>query len=179
MKHSFQILLGFFLVWRIPSTAQDILDHWYWRDPRGLTKVCFLNGQFVGVGTNGTILTSTDGRVWTARSSGTTNDLRSVTWGPAPFPDGPAFVAVGKSGTIVRSLDAVNWTLVTTTYPSDLNDVTYGFFNSFIAATTALTTNMPNFLISESGTSWDGIFVPETQPRFGSPYHMDAVFGTP
>ena len=180
MKLKAQALLGlFFLGWTICSAAQDILDHWHLRDPRGLTKVRFLNGQFVGVGTNGTILTSADGRVWTARNSGTTSDLSSVTWGDAvPFPDGPAFVVVGKAGTIVRSLDAVNWTLVTTPYPWDLNAVTFGF-GIFIAATTAATSNAPNFLISVSGTAWDGIFVPGAQPRFGSPYRMDAVFGTP
>jgi hypothetical protein len=178
MKPKSQALIGlFFLGWTICSAAQDILDHWHLHDPRGLTKVRFLNGQFVGVGTNGTILTSADGRVWAARNSGTANDLRSVTWGPAPFPDGPAFVAVGKAGTIVRSLDAVNWALVTTPYPWDLNDVTFGP-GGFIAASTAVTTNMPNFLISESGTAWDGIFVPGTKPGLG-PYHMDAVFGPP
>jgi hypothetical protein len=179
MKLKAQALLGlFFLGWTICSAAQDILDHWHLRDSRGLTKVRFLNGQFVGVGTNGTILTSADGRVWTARNSGTTNDLRSVTWGQAPFPDGPAFVAVGKAGTIVKSLSAVNWTLVTTPYSCDLNDVTYGGFRSFLAATTAVTTDTPNFLISASGTGWDGIFVPGAQPWFGSPYRMDAVFAT-
>src|SRR6266853_6826775 len=107
MKHKFQALLVLFLlVWRIPSSAQDILDHWHLRDPRALSKIRFLNGQFVGVGTSGTILTSSDGRVWTARNSGTTSDLSGVTWGAVPFPVGPAFVAVGKAGTIVRSLDA-------------------------------------------------------------------------
>ena len=180
MKPKSQALLGlFFLGWTICSAAQDILDHWHLRDPRGLTKVRFLNGQFVGVGTNGTILTSADGRVWTARNSGTTSDLSGVTWGAVPFPDGPAFVAVGKAGTIVRSLSAVNWTLVTTPYSCDLNDVTYGGFGNFIAATTAVTADTPNFLISVSGTSWDGIFVPGAQPQFGSPYRMDAVFGSP
>src|SRR5436309_1204752 len=88
------------LVGALSACGDDILDHWHLRDPRGLTKVRFLNGQFVGVGTNGTIITSPDGRAWTARNSGTTSDLRSVTWGQAPFPDGPAFVAVGKAGTI-------------------------------------------------------------------------------
>ena len=167
------------LVWALSACGDDVLDHWHLRDARALTKIRFLNGQFVGVGTNGTILTSPDGRVWTARQSGTTNGLRGVAWGAAPFPEGPVFVAVGNAGTIVRSLDAVNWTVVTTPYSCDLNDVTYGGFGCFFAGTTAVTTNTPNFLISLSGTSWDGIFVPGAQPRFGDPYRMDAVFGSP
>src|SRR5690349_13321421 len=112
MKPKFQALLClFFLVWGIPCSAQDILDHWHLRDPHALSRVRFLNGQFVGVGGNGTILTSPDGRFWTARNSGTTNDLTSVTWGSGPQ---SFYVAVGRQGTILRSSDAVNWTVVTT-----------------------------------------------------------------
>src|SRR5437867_10581947 len=96
------------LVGALSACGDDILDHWHLRDARALTKIRFLNGQFVGVGTNGTILTSPDGRVWTARQSGTTNGLRDVAWGAAPIPEGPVFVAVANAGTIVRSLDAVN-----------------------------------------------------------------------
>src|SRR6266571_9532954 len=143
MKPKFQALLGLFLlVWSIPSCAQDILDHWHLRDTRALTKIRFLNGQFVGVGSNGTILTSPDGRVWTTRNSGTTKDLSAVTWGFGPQ---SFLIAVGKEGTIVRSSDGVNWTVVTTPYSCDLNDVTHpDGFGNFIAATTAWTTDTPN-----------------------------------
>jgi hypothetical protein len=51
--------------------------------------VTYGNGLFVAVGKGGTILTSPDGVNWTARTSGTRNDLYGVTYGNGTF------VAVG------------------------------------------------------------------------------------
>jgi hypothetical protein len=59
--------------------------------------VTYGDGQFVAVGSLGTILTSTDGTVWTTRNSGTTIYLISVTYGNGQF------VAVGKKGVILTS----------------------------------------------------------------------------
>ena len=54
-------------------------------------------GLFVGVGSLGTILTSTDGTTWTERTSGTSQHLNGVTYGNG------LFVSVGLSGTILTS----------------------------------------------------------------------------
>jgi hypothetical protein len=51
----------------------------------------------VAVGILGTILTSPDGVTWTERTSGTSRNLNSVTYGNGTF------MAVGEYGTIVTS----------------------------------------------------------------------------
>src|SRR5438105_7479526 len=88
--------------------GDDALDHWYRVDSRALTRIRFLGNQFVGVGTNGTILTSPNGKVWTARNSGTTADLRGVTWTSGRYgpPFTSRFVVVGAGATILISPDA-------------------------------------------------------------------------
>jgi hypothetical protein len=54
------------------------------------------SGLFIAVGASGTLLTSSDGTTWTAQTSGTSNNLRSVAY------DGSSkLVAVGYSGTII------------------------------------------------------------------------------
>jgi hypothetical protein len=75
-----------------------------------LTGVAWSGSQFVVVADNGTILTSSDGRTWTAQhaqewlSHGQSPDLQSVAW------SGSQFVAVGDSGTILTSPDGRTWT---------------------------------------------------------------------
>ena len=58
--------------------------------------------KFVAVGNSGTILTSSDGTSWTSPTSGTSNDLKGVTYANSTF------VAVGKSGTILTSTDGTS-----------------------------------------------------------------------
>jgi len=54
-------------------------------------------------GDNG-ILTSPDGRSWTAQPSGTSRALFDVAW------SGSQFVVVGDGGTILTSSDGRSWT---------------------------------------------------------------------
>ncbi|MDH4286607.1 MAG: hypothetical protein OEV26_04210, partial [Gallionella sp.] len=67
---------------------------------RSLTQVA---GTFFAAGDAGTILSSTDGITWTARTSGTTNNLKGIT-------RGSIFVAVGDGGKILTSIDGNIWT---------------------------------------------------------------------
>ncbi len=60
-----------------------------------LSAITFNNGTFAATGQNGQILTSPDGSTWTARSSGTGNQLSAVVFGESEF------IAVGASGTIL------------------------------------------------------------------------------
>jgi len=62
-----------------------------------INSLVYGNGTFVAIGEEGIILTSADGAVWTARTSGVINQLRDVAFGNGTF------VAVGYNGTIIQS----------------------------------------------------------------------------
>lgn len=69
-----------------------------------LNGVVATPGLYVAVGSNGTIVSSTDAASWTSRSSGTSAFLTAVCFGNGRL------VAVGESGTILISDDAgVSW----------------------------------------------------------------------
>jgi hypothetical protein len=74
-----------------------------------LRGVAWSGTLYSAVGLDGAVQTSPDGVVWTARVSGTTANLQSVTW----LED--HFIAVGSiggesDGTILTSPDGVVWT---------------------------------------------------------------------
>lgn len=75
---------------------------------QALRSVIQIGGTFLAVGDAGTILSSTDGITWTARTSNTTNNLRSITYGNGMY------VAVGDNGTIRISVDSITWATPTT-----------------------------------------------------------------
>ncbi|MBI1766861.1 MAG: hypothetical protein HYR67_00625 [Bacteroidetes bacterium] len=85
-----------------------------------LSGVAWSGSQFVAVGGNGTIVTSSDGITWTPRTSGY-NSLSGVTW------SGSQFVAVDRwNGTILTSPDGITWTSHSTgTQNTSLNGVTW------------------------------------------------------
>ncbi len=67
----------------------------------------FANGTFVAVGSNGTILTSPSGGVWSPQASGTTVVLNGVASSNGAGPPGGAeWVVVGHSGTALYSTAA-------------------------------------------------------------------------
>jgi hypothetical protein len=70
----------------------------------GLRSVARSPGGWVAVGDGGAIRTSPDGVTWTPRDSGTTKDLRAVTW------TGAQLVAVGEDGAVATSPDGATWT---------------------------------------------------------------------
>ncbi|GAB3945108.1 hypothetical protein GCM10028805_13660 [Spirosoma harenae] len=73
----------------------------------GFNDVAFGNGQFVAVGGEGIIQTSTDGNVWTLRHSTSGASLYGVAYG------GGQYVAVGSGldvgGSFLRSSDGITW----------------------------------------------------------------------
>lgn len=75
-------------------------------------------GAYMAVGRGGTILVSTDGQTWTARSSGTAQDLLAVTYG-----DG-RWIAVGRAGTVLSSQDTLTWTALASGSSEDLHGIT-------------------------------------------------------
>lgn len=131
-----------------------------------LWSVAHGDGQWVAVGEQGTILTSTDGATWTPRTSGfPTRWLVGVGYGT---PNGTGlWVAVGESGLILTSPDAVTWT-ARRTAGTRINAVTYGN-GSFVAADDAGST-----YYSLDGITWNGSF-------FGarSTFVRGLVYGAP
>lgn len=87
---------------------------------------------FVAVGVAGSVYYSIDGVNWIGATSGTANNLMSVTYGA----DAGVFVAVGASGTVLTSPDGIAWaTKPATSIPGAtlLNSVTYSAGRRFVA----------------------------------------------
>lgn len=115
MKRSISLMLIFFLLCTsftgmfpvnivYGASANNITwtnNHNSTRDP--LSAIAYGNNIYVAVGSEGTILTSSDGNTWNRAESGTINDLYGIAW------TGSKFFAVGRSGTVVSSSDGVNW----------------------------------------------------------------------
>lgn len=76
---------------------------------------------YIVVGDNGSIYTSSDAVIWDTRTSGTAENLLSVTYGDSVT----GFVAVGDNGTILQSADGIIWTNVPNAYTEDLRSVTW------------------------------------------------------
>jgi len=104
----------------------------------GVTPIGDLNGLFtntykgifkgvVSPGTNGTIVSSTDGYLWTQRQSSTNQTLRNVAFMNTSTATGLATtsVAVGYGGSIMSSNDYINWTSKTSGVTANLDGVIY------------------------------------------------------
>jgi hypothetical protein len=134
----------------------DALDQWFHRDSTALTRVRFQGDRFIAMGQNGELKTSPDGVTWTARSTGTTNELRGVVYG-----DG-LFVVVGANGTVLTSTDGTNWALQPA-LPQDLNDVAWrgsqipDIPGLFVATASASSFSQPNVFTSGNATNWAGV----------------------
>lgn len=89
------------------NAVSTLGTHWEMVDPsptsQTLQGAAQGHGLFVVCGAGGVILTSPDGRNWSARSSGTAKYLSSVESHPG------GFVAAGDSGTILTSSDGISW----------------------------------------------------------------------
>jgi uncharacterized delta-60 repeat protein len=111
-----------------------------------LRKVIYAGGQHVVVGSNGTILTSTDTTSWTARTSGSTAILNDVAYGAN------VYVTVGSAGTVLRSSDGVTWTTVNRFTPASL--VSVKFIDGQFLATSQGFGNA--YYVSADGLNWSG-----------------------
>jgi uncharacterized delta-60 repeat protein len=81
---------------------------WAWRSPlpqgNSLTIVQFLNGRFLAGGSNGTILTSTDGQAWTTVRLGVANSVMAFAQGNG------VYVALASTSDLWSSTDGLSWT---------------------------------------------------------------------
>jgi hypothetical protein len=79
-----------------------------------LYDISYAGGVFVTVGDNGLIRTSSDGITWTTRTSGTTRDLRGITYNSG------IWIVVGLNNTILKSTDnGITWTDVSSFITED------------------------------------------------------------
>ncbi len=86
-----------------------------------LSNVAFVNGQFVAVGENGTILTASGAATsWAQRTSGTTARLHAVAYGNGHY------LAVGDGGVVVDSTDGASWTVRSANTPANLLGIAFG-----------------------------------------------------
>lgn len=134
-----------------------------------LYGVTWGGGQFVAVGSAGTIITSQDGRTWTVRYSGVTNTLYSIAW------NDKRYIAVGAGGVILTSTDGINWSPEFSGTVNDLHDVTSGD-GAFVAVGdmgTVLTRNSDGTWLTQPapyiGAVWSIIWVNGQYYASGSP----------
>lgn len=104
------------------------------------------SGGAVAVGPQGLIYSTTDGAVWTLRSSGTTQELITVRF------VNNQYIAVGTLGALVTSPDGVTWTLRTTPTQSNLWSVDYGAGRYVVTGQSG--NNGRNILTSTDGVTW-------------------------
>lgn len=125
-------------------------------------------GQLVAVGTGGKILTSSDGREWTARDSGTAEWLVGVAYGAGRF------VVVGDHGVILVSTNAITWRPAAVSATTQrLNNVVYGL-DRFIAVGEAGT-----IVTSVDGQTWTRQASPATGWLRGLAYVPPGAISTP
>ncbi|MDD4901968.1 MAG: hypothetical protein PHE24_02420 [Patescibacteria group bacterium] len=84
-----------------------------------LSDVVWGDSQFVAVGSDGTVLTSSDGAKWSVRLAKTSGLLNKVIW------TGKQYVAVGSAGVIVTSENGINWTARVSNSARDLLSVAW------------------------------------------------------
>jgi hypothetical protein len=151
--------------------AGEPIESWTMTDTKVqgvLTSVAYGAGQYVAVGSGGTIVTSPDATSWTERKSGTTASLLSIVYGDGQF------IAVGgdelvTKATVVTSKDGFSWSLVELDLTNVLRGVTYGA-GLFVA----VGGSWPDYSIilsSEDGIKW------ETRLKF-EPNSNDATLYT-
>jgi len=121
---------------------------WVWREQHHrLYSVCYGSGMYLAVGDYGAILSSPDGVIWTAQTSGTTNHLYSVTW------DGSQYLAVGYNSTILSSPDGVIWTAQTSGTTNHLYSVTWGGSQYLAVGDNGIILSSPDGVIWTAQTS--------------------------
>lgn len=131
---------------------------WEFENPiygvKSISSVTYGNNQFVAVGKAyipddyyGTkeftsILTSTDGEIWTTKSLGITEKLNSVVY------VNNQFVTVGNSGRILTSPDGKTWTIKSSGTTNSLGSVTFGNGQFVVVGFNG------TILTSPDGTTW-------------------------
>ena len=103
--------------------APTALNTWISRSSgttNNLSAIAVGNGTIVAVGSNGTIVTSTNGITWVSQTSGTSLDFHSIAYGNG------IFVAGESNGRVDTSPDGIHWSDQTTSDGGNIYGLTYG-----------------------------------------------------
>lgn len=148
---------------------------WRWRNPlptgNGVTRVAFLNGQFLMGGIRGTLLVSNDGLNWTTRQIPAQNNIFSLHF------VGGRYVAMASLNGIFTSPDAVTWTPRTTgingalTSLQDMVSGTGRIVAFGVGGVTAVST--------DAGSNWTvgNLGGGNTDTLFGATFFLNKFFG--
>ena len=133
-----------------------------------LQDVFWSGSQFIAVGENGTIVTSSDGTIWTKQSSGITEILYGAVSSPSWL------VAVGSGGTILTSDDGgTTWSQQASGTPYTLRSV------AWTGAEFVAIGNNGTAVRSTDGPNWTLQATPYADVLFGSdPFHVKAIMWT-
>lgn len=95
---------------------------------RNLNSVIYVNGKYLAVGGEGTIISSADKTTWIPAKSGTQDSLKSIVY------DGKSkYVAVGSGGKIFNSTNGETWIPTNSGTTSDLWAITYDGKEQYVA----------------------------------------------
>lgn len=130
------------------------IQGWQWRAPLpqggAILDMLFTGTRFVGVGTQGTAITSPDGLAWTARFTGTPQNLNSIVAARGRL------VAVGAAGAIVTSDDGgLTWNSAKSPTSRDLSAVVYGNGRCLAVSLSPIA-----LLTSADGREWTEVAAP-------------------
>jgi len=90
-----------------------------------LSSVASSGSQFIALGTDGSVVTSTDGNTWTAAASIPNGGTRMNSLAFGLVSSGATYVAVGNGGNILTSTDLMTWTPAASNTTSDLYSVSF------------------------------------------------------
>jgi len=125
-------------------------------NPATLRDIIYANGIWITVGDTGTIKTSTNGFSWTTQSSGTVQNLHSVTYNNTTS----TFTVVGDNNTILESTNnGVSWSDISvfnvapTVYDVQGAEFPYGYGPEELVPG-VVTDSMAMTVITRPGTLW-------------------------
>ena len=90
-----------------------------------LSAVASSGSQFIALGTDGSIVTSTDGNAWTSPGAIANPGARMNSLAFGLVSSAARYVAVGNGGNIFMSADLVTWTPMTSNTTNDLYNVAF------------------------------------------------------
>jgi len=157
--------------WNQITTHNTAIDSIYWN------SICWSPelGLFVAVAngamssyttTNNRVMTSTDGYVWSIRSSAADNNWNSVCWSSALM----LFVAVSSSGSgnrVMTSSDGINWTSRTSAVDNSWQNICWSPELSLFVAV-ANSGNGNRVMTSPDGINWTLRITPDNLSSWNS-----------